>query len=124
MSLSLRQLARGLILILRCRAASRRFRRHERARIRHLTRAAEHTEAMVFELELHAGLCARWGSRPGPPTPRTGSGVPAVPLPSRLAADSLIRACMVVPDHVGAPSCPEDGEGAVTIAAKGGLHPL
>nr|WP_137830873.1 hypothetical protein [Methylobacterium sp. L1A1] len=124
MTLSPRQLARGLVHILRCRASSHRFRRHEQARIRHLTRAAEHAEAMAAELERHAVLCARWGGRPGPPPPRTGSGVPAVPLPSRLSADSLGRACMVVPDREGAPSCPEDGEGAVTITAKGGLHPF
>ncbi|WP_156383992.1 hypothetical protein [Methylobacterium sp. Leaf456] len=124
MSLSPRQLAEGLILILRCRAASRRFRRHHRARVHHLTRAAEHTDAMAAELNHHASLCARWGGRSGPPAPRTGSSVPAVPLPSRLAADSLGSARMVVPDHEGVSSCPEDGERAVTIAAKGGPHPI
>lgn len=118
------QLVLALVVVLRCRASERRFRRHHRAHARHLRKAADHADAMVTELLHRADLCVRYGGRPGPPAPRTGSGVPAVPLPSRPAADSLVRTRMVVPDHEGAPSCPEDGEGAVTIAAKGGAHPF
>lgn len=115
------QLVLALAVVLRCRASERRFRRHHHANARHQRKAADHADAMAAELLHRAALCVRCGGSPVPSAPRTGSGVPAMPLPSQQAAVPCVAAA-VVPDRGGIPSCPEEGARPASIAARGGLH--
>lgn len=81
--LSLSRLTEALSFIVRMRISERRFRWHQRRQERHDEQALSHLEAMTAEMQRRADLCARYRGRPGPPVPRSGSGIPLVPRLSR-----------------------------------------
>lgn len=121
MTISLRRLSEGLWVILRCWISERRFRQHHRAHVFHLRKAADHADAMAAELGHRANLCARYGGRPGPSAPRSGSGIPLVPQPSHQVTDSPASTFAAVPSCDGAALSPE-GRRSAGITTRGGGH--
>jgi len=123
-AITFRRLIRAATLLAHVRISEMRFRWHQRWREHHDERALRHTEAMAKELQRRADLCARYGSRPGPPAPRSGSGVPLVPLPSHLVADTAPGTPTTVPSDGYAVPCPEgDGIGGL-IGMKEDANPV
>lgn len=86
-SLSLRRLLEALAFVARLRLSEHRFRRQQRAEAHHGRKATLHLRAMVGEMEWRSGLIARHGRLPRPSVPRTGSGIPSMPLPLGRFAD-------------------------------------
>jgi hypothetical protein len=102
------RLGETLAFIVRMRISERRFQWHQRRQARHAEQALGHIAAMAAETERRADLCARYSGRPGPPVPRSGSGIPLVPRLSRQVAGSPNDAPAAVPSCGGASSCPEE----------------
>lgn len=105
------RLGEALAFIVRVRISEWRFRWHQRLQERHDARALGHLMAMTVEMQRRADLCARYRGRPGPPVPRSRSGIPLVPHPSHQVTAPPNDAPAAVPSCGGASPCPEGAEG-------------
>ncbi len=115
-------LGRALVLAVGARLLGLRFRWHHRQHRRHARALAHHLDGMTRTLERRVDLCARWDGRPGPPAPRSGSGVPILPLPSHQVAGSSVDTAAAFPSRDEAAPLPGGVEGQ-QVAARGGQHP-
>lgn len=120
--LSLRRLVEALAFIVRMRISERRFRWHQRRQARHTEQALGHIAAMAAEMERRADLCARYRGRPGPPVPRSGSGVPLVPRLSRQVTGIGPGVSVAVPSEGCAAPCPEGAEAGGFVGKRSDPH--
>lgn len=116
------RLCQALTLLVCGRLLELKFRWHHRRHQRHERGKARHFAGMTRTLERREDLCARYGGRPGPPAPRSGSGVPILPLPSHQVAGSSVGTAAAFPSRDEAAPRPGGVEGR-HVAARGCQHP-